>query len=108
MPQTKYVPSPDYRTRYGSTPSRCACPARKFNPSQPCKHMALEAELSAAAESGINGNDPVMLLISAAWAEGDSAFYMRKFARDAASSLGLTVGQINRAVEAARLAASNG
>lgn len=41
----------DYQTRYNSTAQSCECPARKFNPSSPCKHMAEEARLDALADA---------------------------------------------------------
>ena len=37
---------------YNTTPQRCDCPARKFNPSMPCKHMIAAAEEWAVAANG--------------------------------------------------------
>ena len=41
--------SPNYREKYKTTPNKCECKARQFNPSMPCKHMERELDLVSNA-----------------------------------------------------------
>lgn len=46
MPKPTAPMHPEYKREYNSTPAKCECPARAFNPSTPCKHMQHEQALA--------------------------------------------------------------